>query len=424
MKKFDLKELESSLKKFANAAGVKFKAVETGSDTSFFSNAPDGFQDFEVFDVNYNGKKICEIRYEQNAFAAAEYAGSIICGYIEKKDIIAETLDKYKEINLLYNFYEKMPCVIELEEIADYILKEAHKKIKFDYGLIIRRKINGAVGYICNKIYMPDHSLIPPLMELEAFVFFDKKADIVNSAIDNNKVPVNCPNSIIYSPLECHNKIIGVIILGLNSSSNCVFTAQNLRLLKTLSSIFAVMIENVGYAQEQRNSFSQIIYSLIEAVERLDRFSDGHSTKVAGLCVAVGKSIGLPDSQVVKLKLAALLHDIGKIGIKSDEYENHPEYGCRILKHLTKLNDILPAILHHHENYDGSGFPSGLKNDNIPVFSRIIAAADGLNQLMKKYRCDSLAAFEKLKQYSGVKYDPLMIEALGKILDSLPDSCE
>jgi len=406
------KELYSMLIRFVNAAGVKLEIIETGETTPYFSNLAGEIQSEEVFNVVYNGKKIFEIRYEKNRLSAAEYAGSIIREFIEKKDIIAETLDIYKEINLLYNFCEKIPYASELEEIADYILKEAHKKIRFDYGLITRRTANCGIGIICNKLFLPESSLLPPLMKLEEFIFLDKKADIINVFPDNGQLLINCPNSIIYSPLEYHNQIAGVIILGLNSGSDRFFTAQNLKLLKTLSSIFAAVIENVGFAQEQRNIFSQIIYSLIETVEKLDQSSNGHSAKVSELCVGLGKSIGLLNSQIVKLKLAALLHDIGKIGLKSDDYEKHPEFGCEILEHLTKLNDILPAILHHHENYDGSGFPSGLKENNIPLFSRIIAVTDGFDQLVKKYHCDIQTAFEKLKQYSRTKYDPEIIDAL------------
>lgn len=405
------KELYSMLDRFVNAAGVKLEIIETGETAPFFSKTAGEIQSEEVFDVVYNGKKIFEIRYEKNRPGAAEYAGSIIREFIEKKDIIAETLDKYKEINLLYNFYEKMPYASELEEIADYILKEAHKKIGFDYGLITRRTADSGIGVICNKTFFPKSLLLPPLMELEEFIFSDKKADIINVSLDDDRLLMNCLNSIIYSPLEYHNQITGVIILGLNSGSNCFFTAQNLKLLKTMSSIFAVAIENASLAQEQRNSFSQIIYSLIGTVEKLDQSSNGHSAKVSELCVGIGKSIGLSNPQIVKLKLAALLHDIGKIGLKLDDYEKHPEFGCEILKHLTKLNDILPAILHHHENYDGSGFPSGLKENHIPLFSRIISTADGFDQLIKKYRCDIQTAFEKLKQYSRTKYDPEIIDA-------------
>jgi HD-GYP domain-containing protein (c-di-GMP phosphodiesterase class II) len=147
----------------------------------------------------------------------------------------------------------------------------------------------------------------------------------------------------------------------------------------------------------------------------------------------LGEEIGLSGQQLKALERGALIHDIGKIGIKDeilhkpgklndDEWKAmriHPDIGARIIEGIPFLQDTLPVIRYHHERWDGSGYPVGLKEDEIPVQARIFAIADVFDALTSKrtYRKKSSAeeAIEYIKEQSGILFDPLIVEALTRL---------
>lgn len=171
----------------------------------------------------------------------------------------------------------------------------------------------------------------------------------------------------------------------------------------------------------------------MSALDARDQETEGHSTRVSRLTCLLGEEIGLSGHQLKALERGALLHDIGKIGIKDEILHKpgkltdedwqamriHPDIGARIVEGIPFLQDTLPVIRYHHERWDGSGYPVGLKNQEIPIQARIFAVADVFDALTSKraYRNKSSAedAIQYLKEQSGILFDPLIVEALTKI---------
>jgi HD-GYP domain-containing protein (c-di-GMP phosphodiesterase class II) len=130
--------------------------------------------------------------------------------------------------------------------------------------------------------------------------------------------------------------------------------------------------------------------SFVRAIEEKDAYTHGHSERVNQNALKIGKALGLNDQDLSSLNFVSILHDIGKIGVSeeilnkpgeltSEEYDQikeHPHKGCKILEPIKQLKDCLPSILYHHEMIDGTGYPEGLKGEEIPLFARIIAVAD------------------------------------------------
>jgi len=171
------------------------------------------------------------------------------------------------------------------------------------------------------------------------------------------------------------------------------------------------------------------IYALAATVDARDHHTYGHSRTVSNYAVDIGEAIELPPERLSTLHTAALLHDIGKIGI-SDEVLNksgvlseedwkpvysHPTLGVSILKHIDGLAACLPGIQYHHERYDGTGYPSSLKGNNIPLDARIIAIADAYEAMTspRPYREGTLTlkeAIEELERNKGTQFDPELVD--------------
>ena len=157
----------------------------------------------------------------------------------------------------------------------------------------------------------------------------------------------------------------------------------------------------------------------------------------------MAEAANMPQDRVATIRAAGLLHDIGKLGIPDsilnkktpltdDEWKpirEHPELGVEILRHVIDLVYCLPAILHHHEHYDGSGYSSGLKGENIPTEARILAIADAYDAMtsLRPYRkqLSSQEAIDELKRCAGTHFDPELVNLFCKIVEpTQPKSLE
>ncbi len=200
-----------------------------------------------------------------------------------------------------------------------------------------------------------------------------------------------------------------------------------------------------------KQSFLGAISALVQALEAKDTYTQGHSIMVAEIAVAIARELGMPEKQVEKIRLAALLHDIGKIGVREsvlnkqssltpEEYEHiksHCILGKRILQPIIEDNEILDIIVHHHEKYDGTGYPDGLKAGQLPKEAMIVAAAEEyatrLSQdTMVLAAADAYAAMSSDRPYrqalppqaieteleneKGKQFDPVVVDALLKVL--------
>lgn len=179
---------------------------------------------------------------------------------------------------------------------------------------------------------------------------------------------------------------------------------------------------------EMKDVYIETVYALTKAVEAKDEYTDGHSKRVAEYAEKLSVKMKLRDKKVETLKTAALLHDVGKIGIKDnilnkpgkltdEEFEaikKHPEIGTKILSSVDFLKDARDIILKHHEKYDGSGYPSGLKDDEVPIEAYILSVADAFDAMTsdRSYRKGMTVekALSIIKEDAGTHFHPLVAE--------------
>lgn len=185
-----------------------------------------------------------------------------------------------------------------------------------------------------------------------------------------------------------------------------------------------------GLMQEKRQGYESILLAYDSALALKDAYTGGHGRRVARYTLLIAEAMGLPVAEVDSTSEAALLHDLGKIGIPDnilakperltiDEFavvQKHPATGAEILRSIPPLHHHAMAVRHHHERYDGSGYPDGLRGTNIPLAARIIAVADAFDAMSsnRSYRRGTSAdrALNEIAQVAGSHFDPKVIDTI------------
>jgi len=241
--------------------------------------------------------------------------------------------------------------------------------------------------------------------------------------------------SILAVPLEAHGKLLGVIQV-LNRKDGEAFTAEDADNLLSLGAQIAIAMENAALYEEKRRTFLGLAVVLAEVIEQRDEYTGGHVQRVVSYSLAIGRRLGLDDEVIESLRMAAILHDIGKIGIEDrilnkpgrlddDEerrMQEHTVIGAQILGGAPMLQALVPGVRHHHERYDGKGYPDGLGGEEIPLVARIISVADTYDAMTstRPYRkgLSQETALEEMNRCAGEQFCPAAVEAFEAALEA------
>lgn len=244
----------------------------------------------------------------------------------------------------------------------------------------------------------------------------------------------------LYLLLEIKQDLFGIIIL--NNQGNKPFDPTNIKALCALTQYITFALKNIKLKNEYSNLNLNFLKSLAMAIDARDHYTRLHSLYVTKYAKLIGNKLGLAKKEMEHLLNGALLHDIGKIGIPDNillkkgrltkeefkQLRKHPKIGVEILGCEGPFKGIVPLILYHHEHYDGSGYPFGLKGEDIPLGARIIAVADAFEAMTSnrpyRQRYTVSKAKEELIKGAGKQFDPLIVKAFIDILTSNKGSAE
>jgi len=200
--------------------------------------------------------------------------------------------------------------------------------------------------------------------------------------------------SFVSAPLAAHGKDVGLV--GLFSSEENCFTAEDMRRLSALADNAGVAIQNASMLERLSSMYAESIELLSASVESVNAFSLGHSRQVSVFAGELARALKLTEPEVFRVEDGALLHDIGKICIpdsilkkpsplSAEEYaivKAHPVYGANMFDRAPHLSDLVPIVRHHHEHWDGRGYPDGLRGEDIPLAARLVALGDVFDALI------------------------------------------
>ncbi|MEW5950628.1 MAG: HD domain-containing phosphohydrolase [Elusimicrobiota bacterium] len=228
-------------------------------------------------------------------------------------------------------------------------------------------------------------------------------------------------------PLKVQEKVYGVLNIHMPKGNNS-FTDYDLKFLNILGGETAVTLENIKLYESVENFYLEMVQTLARIIDAKDSYTGDHAARARSRAVKLAKELNMPQQMVKYVEYAALLHDIGKIGIDArillkpgkltdEEYgeiKKHPMIGYQILAPIEFLAPVAQMVLYHQEWYNGAGYPDGLKGEEIPVGSRIVAIIDAWDAMTsdRPYRkaMSRERAREELIKGSGKQFDPKVVE--------------
>jgi putative nucleotidyltransferase with HDIG domain len=239
----------------------------------------------------------------------------------------------------------------------------------------------------------------------------------------------------LFIPLSTKGELGGFVIVGSKRSTQ-PYTRDDEVVLSTLANQTAIVVENARLYEDLEETFVQTVVTLANAIDMRDAYTSRHSQRIAEWAAHIGRLLGCPAQEVQAIYWGGLLHDIGKIGIpdailrkpgKLDESEweivrKHTILGAQLVSPIKRLTNVAPIIESSHERYNGSGYPCGLKAEEIPLGARIIGVVDSYSAMLDerpyKSSVSREAAIEELKRNSGILFDPQVVNIFLYVLQT------
>jgi len=333
---------------------------------------------------------------------------------------------KYKAlISSIHSIYRLVNSTFEIKDLISRLSRLLNQIFNSRYCLIIL--LDSSKKYSLLKCFTLGNKKY----------IIDKKTLITNrleKKIINSFSSVNQDNTLGL-PLV-YEDIIGLVILK-RTKNSCPFDRFDQEMLMTILEQVIMGIKNMQLYEEQQKIVLGSIKSLVTLLDIRVPQEYTHSPYFCHLVTALAHQMHLEEKQVESLKYASLLHDAGKVDIPmeilskttkltSKEYgiiKRHPLRGAQILRPLQILRPVVPIIMHHHEKYDGTGYPSRLKKGQIPLGARIMAVADAFEAMVYgrpyRERKDIQSAIKEIKKKSGSQFDPKVVDAFLKVLKKI-----
>jgi len=366
-----------------------------------------------------------------------EEANSRICdlaGELEHKNSKLE--DVVANLSTLYKVGLAINSSMDLERVFDVVVRTTRDTLHAEIGYIM------LYAQAENELHLS--TLIGRTDILSAGARFDMKPTSVSAWVIENRKPLliadinETPDfdrfsvlgyerkSLICAPLQVKEEIIGTITM-VNQLDGGSFSNDQLDLLATIAAQAAIAIKNAKLYDEQQKTYLNTIQALVSAIEASDKYTLGHSERVTRYALALSKKLDMSEARLKVIERAAILHDIGKIGIDLSllhkeakltledrkQLEQHPLIGMRILEPIEFLHDVRLCIGQHHERYDGCGYPSQIAVEDLLLESRILAIADSFDAMTsdRPYRKALTVemAIQELWDHAGTQFDPDLV---------------
>ena len=355
---------------------------------------------------------------------------------------MADRLGKqFKTLTAISDIDQSILSALDTDKIVEIVLNRIHDIIPCDsvsVMLLYMSDQNWAVTYIKDKKTSLGKEVETILLTPE-----DLKKIFENSEFFVTKLSYPLPDylkplarygmkSFVILPLFIKQILSGIITLGYHKPTT--LNEESISQARQVADQVAVAFSNARLIEELNQLHSGTLTALAHAIDAKSRWTAGHSERVAKLALKIGNALQFSPEKLETLRRAALLHDIGKIGVPaaildktgklSDIEEQfireHVRRGASILEPIAAFTEIMPIVLHHHEQFDGLGYPDGLAGEAINLSARILAVADAFDALVsnRPYRQaeDREQAIKIIEQGAGSKFDPQIVRGLSEVM--------
>jgi HD-GYP domain-containing protein (c-di-GMP phosphodiesterase class II) len=286
---------------------------------------------------------------------------------------------------------------------------------------------------IYGSISLPNEILARISQEIPSLLATQKTPILINNLAEHPAFNwlAEYAQQILAVPMQREDATLGCLFALEKSIGE--FDSQDAKLLFSLANESAIYLENAILYDDVHGLMMGLLHSLTSAVDAKDSYTCGHSERVALLARELSDVIGLSEELSDRIYMAGLLHDVGKIGVPEavlqktgkltveefDQMKKHPAIGARILKDVPQISDLIPGVLHHHERFDGRGYPAKLSGHDIPLMGRIICLADCFDAMTsnRTYRqaLPLEVALLEIRRAAGTQFDPELADSFLKI---------
>jgi putative nucleotidyltransferase with HDIG domain len=359
-------------------------------------------------------------------------------------DYADQLLVRDEEPHMLYNLLPAIATKVSEREIGRILVRQAEKILECDRVSLLLLDEDKVHLRVLASVGLPREAQevrIPIGSSVAGRILADEKPFEIEDICqrpDLSELTVGTYQStkfaVLRFPMRNHGEPVGVL-----TATECrragEFAPRDLKLLEGLLEVGAASLTHCRLHAAVRQQMIGAIRALAAAVDAKDHYTHDHSSRVSRCALVIGRMMGIADAETLReIELAGQLHDIGKIGVPDsillkssgltrDEFEvvkKHAEIGANIVNRVKGLERVSKAILHHHERWDGRGYPEGLEGQAIPLIARMIAVADAFDSLTSdrsyRGRVRQKAALGELRTHQGAQFDSKVVSALEEAL--------
>ena len=345
------------------------------------------------------------------------------------------------ELVALYDLSRALADAHDFDTILALVTRHAVETVHVTFSRVALLEGNEFVVRAAHPVRILDHSLnvgererlglnrfYQRVLEQNTPVILPEDSPDLSDA-ERELLFLDLAKNICLIPLRAGNRALGLLMLGeVRSEEREPFSPEKIRLSRSIGDQAASALYRVELFEQLEESYLETVLALANAVDAKDTYTAGHAGHLAEMALAIGRAMGMTEHDLESLRYGAILHDIGKIGVPDailkkpsrldpaewEQMREHPSIGARILAPVPHLASAAQIVRHHHERYDGKGYPDGLAGAAIPLGARILTVVDSYSaitdrRVYKEARSHAEAVSE-LRKHAGTQFDPRVVD--------------
>jgi HD-GYP domain-containing protein (c-di-GMP phosphodiesterase class II) len=404
----------------------------------------------ELVGIFVIGPKRSEQGYSQDDQLTLTTLANQTAVAIENARLYKIEQDRRAELTTLFNMSRQLVATNDVEKVLDTITHYATISTNVTYTRILTMNENGK--FVCRAAHSvrdidqnfsvgkeePEiiQAIFKTSQESGKYILLEKNGGF-NSEEYNQALFLDFATSVCIYPLNVVDEFMGLILFGEERRTQREpFDTNKLQLISLIADQAGSALRRAYLHEQLEESLLETVIALANAVEARDTYTEDHSARMEVLVVEICKQLDYSDEDIQNMRWAARLHDIGKIGVPDhilrkpsslteDEWVSmraHPEIGSKILAPITKMAPVSPIIRSHHEKYNGTGYPDGLKHEQIPLGSRILTVVDSYvamtDERIYRKSLTHQEAVDELIRNKGTQFDPHIVDLFLKVINN------